>query len=95
MSAYIIAHMRVSNPEQYEQYKKLAKVASEKYGGEYLARGGELEVLEGVWRPPRVVIVKYPSMDKAREFYNSPEYVEARQARAGAAMMSMVLVEGL
>ncbi|MEO7854719.1 MAG: DUF1330 domain-containing protein [Rubrivivax sp.] len=95
MSAYIIAHMQVSNPQQYEQYKTLAKVASEKYGGEYLARGGELEVLEGDWHPPRVVIVKYPSMAKARAFYDSPEYREARNAREGAAVMSMVLVEGL
>ncbi len=95
MSAYIIAHMRISNPVQYEQYKKLAKVASEKYGGEYLARGGELEVLEGDWQPPRVVIIKYPNMARARAFYDSPEYVEARKAREGAAVMSMVLVEGM
>lgn len=95
MAAYIIAHMQISNPAQYEQYKKLAFAASQIYGGEYLARGGAHEVLEGDWQPPRVVIVKYPSMDKARAFYDSPEYREARQAREGAAVMSMVLVEGV
>jgi uncharacterized protein (DUF1330 family) len=95
MSAYIIAHMQVSNPQQYEQYKKLAKIAGDKYGGEYLARGGELEVLEGDWRPPRIVIIRYPSMAQARAFYDSPVYREARKAREGAAVMSMVVVEGL
>ena len=95
MSAYLVCHMQIGNAEQYEQYKKLGAIASQKYGGEYLVRGGALEVLEGDWQPPRVVIVKYPSMEMARAFYDSPEYREARKAREGAAVMSMVLVEGL
>jgi len=94
-SAYVVARIQVSDPAQYEQYKLLAKVAADKYGGEYLARGGALEVLEGDWRPSRLVVVRYPSMEKARAFYDSPEYRAARKAREGAAVMDLVLVEGL
>jgi uncharacterized protein (DUF1330 family) len=95
MSAYIIADVQVTNAEQYEQYKKLSTHAMQTHGVELCVRGGAVEVLEGDWHPPRVVIIKYPSMAQARAFYDSPEYREARSARAGAAVMSMVLVEGM
>ena len=57
--------------------------------------GGAVEVLEGEWSPTRVVVLKFPDMDAGRRFYNSPEYVAARQARAGASHMRMILVDGL
>ena len=54
-----------------------------------------LDVLEGDWQPARLVVLKFPSVAKARAFYDSPEYRLARDARAGAAIMRMVVVEGL
>lgn len=95
MSAYLIAQVEVTDPDRYGEYVKLAPIAAEKYGGRYLARGGETAALEGNWQPQRLVIVEFPSLEQARRFYDSPEYQEARQARSGAANMKMLAVEGV
>ncbi|AKJ29972.1 DUF1330 domain-containing protein [Caldimonas brevitalea] len=95
MSAYILADVTVHNPEQYAEYRKWSTEAMQAHGAEVLVRGGSVEVLEGPWQPGRLVVLKFPSMEKARAFYHSPEYGRAREAREGAAVMRMVLVEGL
>ena len=93
-SAYVIANVRVTDPVQYEEYKKFSSLAMQAHGAEVCVRGGTSEVLEGDWTPDRLVILKFASMDKARAFYDSSEYAKARAARAGAAVMRMVVVEG-
>ncbi|NPC55641.1 DUF1330 domain-containing protein [Caenimonas soli] len=93
-SAYIIAHVTVTNPEQYEEYKKLSTIAMKTHGAEVCIRGGKVEVLEGDWAPTRVVMLKFPSVEQAKVFYNSVEYDAARKAREGAAVMRMIVVEG-
>ena len=93
--AYIIAQATVSNPEQYEGYKKLAGEAVAKYGGRYIVRGGATQLLEGDWSPPRLVILEFDTLEQAKRFYASPEYQAARQQRQGAAHMNMLVVEGL
>ena len=95
MSAYIIANVLVTNPEQYEQYKALSALAMQAHGAEVCVRGGAVEVLEGDWQPDRVVVLKFPSMQAAKAFYDSTEYAKARDARQGAAVMRMVVVEGV
>jgi len=95
MSAYIIANVRVTDAAQYEQYKQFSSLAMQAHGVEVCVRGGAAQVLEGDWTPDRLVILKFPSVQKARAFYDSAEYAKARQARAGAAIMRMVVVEGL
>jgi uncharacterized protein (DUF1330 family) len=94
-SAYVIANVEVTNPEQYEEYKKLSTIAMKAHGAEPCVRGGKVEVLEGDWSPQRMVVLKFPSMEKARAFYNSVEYEAARKARQGAAVMRMIVVEGV
>ena len=94
MSAYIIANVRVTDAVQYEQYKKLSTLAMQAHGAEVCVRGGAMQVLEGDWQPDRMVVLKSPSVAKARAFYDSPEYAKAREARNGAAIMRMILVEG-
>ena len=94
-SAYIIANVRVTNATQYEEYKKFSSLAMQAHGAEVCVRGGAVEVLEGDWQPDRLVVLKFPSLEKARAFNDSSEYSRARQARAGAAVMRMVLVEGV
>ncbi|MEW6097697.1 MAG: DUF1330 domain-containing protein [Pseudomonadota bacterium] len=93
--AYIIADVTVTNDEQYAEYRKWSTQAMQAHGAEVLVRGGQVQVLEGRWQPTRLVILKFPSMDQARAFYDSAEYRRARDARAGAALMRMVVVEGL
>jgi len=93
-SAYIIATVRVTDPTQYEQYKKFSSIAMQVHGAEVCVRGGAVQVLEGDRQPDRMVVLKFPSVEKAKAFYDSPEYRRARDAREGAAVMRMVLVEG-
>ena len=94
-SAYIIANVRVTNPEQYEEYKKWSTAAFAAHKAEICVRGGKVEVMEGDWQPERVVIAKFPSVDAAKAFYDSAEYLKARKAREGAAIMRLVVVEGV
>jgi len=94
-SAYIIANVTVTNPEQYETYKKLSSIAMQVHGAEVCVRGGKVEVIEGDWSPSRLVVLKFPDMEQARAFNASAEYEAARQSRQGIAVMRMVLVEGV
>ncbi len=94
-SAYVIANVRVTDPVQYEEYKRLSTLAMQAHGAEVCVRGGASQVLEGDWTPDRLVILKFASRDHAQAFYDSTEYSKARAARQGAAVMRMVVVEGL
>jgi uncharacterized protein (DUF1330 family) len=94
-SAYIIADVDVTDPQQYEQYKKLSSIAMQAHGAEVCVRGGAVQVLEGDWSPKRSVLLKFPSVEKAKAFYASPEYQAAKAVRQGAATMRMVVIEGV
>ena len=95
MAAYLVVDIDVTNPAQFEAYKKLAPGAIAKFGGRYLIRGGAYEAIEGNWKPQRLTVVEFESMEQAKAFYNSPEYQAAIKARAGAANMKMLLVQGV
>jgi uncharacterized protein (DUF1330 family) len=95
MSGYIIAIVQVTNPTQYEEYKKWSTLAMKAHNAEVCVRGGQVQLLEGDWAPERVVILKFPTFAVAKAFYETPEYRQAREARAGAAVMRMIAVEGL
>jgi uncharacterized protein (DUF1330 family) len=95
-AAYIVVESKISDPEQFKKYMAAAPEIARAFGGEYLVRGGRIEVLEGNWQPPRMTVLRYPSFDAAKQMYASPAYVAARQLRAGAtAVFNMVLVEGV
>jgi uncharacterized protein (DUF1330 family) len=95
MAAYLVVDIGITNPTQFEEYKKLAPAAIAKYGGRYVIRGGAYEVLEGDWKPERLTIVEFESMEKAKAFYNSPEYAVAIKARTGAANFKALVVQGV
>jgi uncharacterized protein (DUF1330 family) len=95
MSAYIIADVAVTNAAQYEEYRKWSSAAMQAHQAEVCVRGGQIQTLEGDWTPSRIVILKFPDMAKAHAFYDSPEYGKARAAREGAAVMRMIVVEGV
>ena len=95
MSAYVISDITVNNPERYEYYKKSVPPAIEAHGGEYLARGGKAEKLEGTWEPDRIVILEFESVETAKKWIDSPEYREARALRHQNASTHMIVVEGL
>jgi uncharacterized protein (DUF1330 family) len=92
--AYWIAHVTVSNPDQYKFYAEAAVAAFKKYGATILARGGKHEQMEGKGRP-RNVVIEFPSLQAAIDCYNSPEYQSAKAKREGAGEADVVLVEGV
>ena len=94
MPAYVIVETDVTDPEQYERYKAAAADAVAAAGGRYLARGGELAVLEGDWRPPRLVVLEFEDLAAAKRWYDSERYREARRLRQGAARLRLVAVQG-
>jgi uncharacterized protein (DUF1330 family) len=93
--AYFLVQSDVTNPTQYAEYAKLTPAIVEKFGGKFLTRGGQSSTLEGRQAPARVVVIEFPSYERAQAFYNSPEYQKARKVRDGAATLQVVLVEGL
>jgi uncharacterized protein (DUF1330 family) len=94
MRAYVIVEIEITDPVGYEEYKKLAGAAVEKYGGKYIVRGGKTEVLEGNWKPKRIVVLEFPTMARAKEWLNSEEYREPRKMRHRTAKTNMLVVEG-
>lgn len=94
--AYIIVDMQITDMAQYKQYMAAAPAAVQAHGGEYLVRGGRFEVMEGDWTPARIAVVRFPSYEKAKAFYDSEMYKAARAKRAGATQFfNLVLVEGV
>ncbi|HZS30959.1 MAG TPA: DUF1330 domain-containing protein [Gaiellaceae bacterium] len=95
MPAYVVIETDISDPEQYERYKAASPEAVASGGGRFVVRGGELAVLEGGWSPSRLVVLEFPDLDAVKRWYDSPEYVEARKLREGAASLNMVAVQGV
>jgi uncharacterized protein (DUF1330 family) len=95
MPAYLIVETDIHDPEQYERYKAASPAAVAAGGGRFVARGGELAVLEGDWHPERLVVLEFESLEAAKRFYESAEYQEVKKLRDGAANLRMVAVEGI
>lgn len=96
MTAYVIADVKVSDPERYKGYMALTPAAVSAAGGRFVVRGGATEVLEGRWQPNRMVMLEFETMAAARAFYDSALYRQARDARAGATeVFNMICVEGV
>jgi uncharacterized protein (DUF1330 family) len=91
----VIVETDIHDPEQYERYKEASPGAVAAGGGRFVARGGELAVLEGEWQPTRLVILEFPDLETAKRFYDSERYQAAKKLRDGAANLRMVAVEGI
>jgi uncharacterized protein (DUF1330 family) len=95
MPAYVVVEIAIHDAQTYERYKQLGPPTVAAYGGRYLARGGATEALEGAWNPPRFVILEFPSVERARAWWSSPEYAPAKAMRQASTETRMLLVEGL
>ena len=95
MSAYVIVEIDVVDPTGYEEYKQLASATVEKYGGKYIVRSGAVETLEGDWKPKRIVVLQFGSMQRAKDWLDCEEYREPRKMRHRTARTRMVVVEGV
>lgn len=95
MAAYIIARINVTDPDQYKEYINVTPGIIAKYDGRFIVRGGEKVTLEGPEEKWRIVVIEFPDLPKAKEFYYSPEYTDARKIREGAALAQFVAVRGV
>lgn len=95
MPAYVIVDIEIHDSSLYDEYKKLAPSSIAAYGGKYLARGGACEILEGKWLPKRFVILEFESMARAKEWWGSKEYSDAKDLRHKCANTKMIVIEGL
>ena len=92
MAAYIIVDVKVTEPEAYERYKATVQQTLEKFGGKFVVRGGHSEILEGDWKPTRLVVLEFGSMERAKAWWNSREPKKLRQR---ASITNMIVVDGI
>jgi uncharacterized protein (DUF1330 family) len=95
MAAYIIVDVEIHDHEQYEDYKKLTPAAVAAYDGKFIVRGGQTETIEGDWQPGRVVVLEFPTVEHAKEWWSSEIYSAAKEIRQRAAHTKMILVQGV
>ncbi len=95
MAAYVIAQIEVTDPEGFERYRQMVPATIEQYGGRYVVRGGRFEALEGDWDPKRLVVLEFESYERAKQWWASEAYRDAKQLRQSTTISKLVLVEGL
>lgn len=94
MTAYIIGRITVTDPERYAEYTKATPEVIAQFEGKFIARGGNKVSLEGQTETARIVILEFPTLERAEAFFNSPEYQQVKKLREGAADAQFIAVEG-
>jgi len=95
MSAILIADIDVFDLDTYSKYQQANPDVVNKFGGRYLALGGETKVLEGNWQLHRTIVIEFPSMEKLKAFYDSDEYIALRELRQQSAESNLIAIETL
>ena len=95
MAGYVIAIVDVTNAEGFQEYSKHVPATIAKYGGRYLVRGGRTEVREGQWPGSRTVVLEFPSLARALEWYESPEYQPLLLLRQANSRAQIAFIEGV
>ena len=94
-AGYVIAQLKVTNPENYKEYVAKVSEVVKKFDGEYLVRNGEYQVVEGVDSFPRLVIIKFPTYERALEWYNSEEYKPIKPIRLANSEANGIIIKGV
>jgi uncharacterized protein (DUF1330 family) len=95
MPAYVIAEVTVTDPATMEEYRKRVPATLAPFGGRFIVRGGAHQTVEGDWKPNRLVILEFPSMEHAHRWYDSEEYREPKAMRLRAGRTNVVFVDGV
>ena len=95
MRAFVIVEINIHHPELYEEYKKLTPASIAEFDGKFVVRGGRTVSLEGDWKPQRIVVSEFPSVERAQEWWNSEGYKKAKKLRHDSADTKMIIVEGI
>ena len=94
MAGYIVVQVKIHDPEGFAIYRDMVPPTLEIYGGRYLVRGGNWEVLEGEWNPERIVIIEFDSIEQAKNWWSSEEYAPAKKLREQTTQSTMIVVDG-
>ena len=95
MAAYIIVDVEITDKARYDEYIKVVPPTIARYGGRFLVRGGKAESLEGSWRPKRVVVLEFDSVERAKEWWASEEYSAPKRLRQSASITDLIVVQGV
>ena len=95
MPAYYIGEHLITDPVVFAEYLRQVVPMIERHGGRYLTQAGTHEILEGDWRPNRVVIIEFPDMAAIRAWHRSPDYQPLIALRQRAASDVMIALEGV
>ena len=95
MPGFVIFNIEIKKPEEYKKYVEKVTPIAKKFGGEYIVRGGEAKVIEGVWTYPRTIIIKFPSYEKSVEWYSSEEYKPIKQIRLDNSVSNGIIIKGV
>ena len=95
MSGFVIANIDVKDSEAYKEYVGKVVPTVKKFGGEYLVRAGAHKVMEGEWKNPRTVVIKFPNYEKALEWYDSEEYKPVKPIRLKNSVGNMIIIKGV
>lgn len=95
MPAYVIAEVTITDPQGFDEYRQMVPATVAKYGGKFIVRGGQTEKMEGDWEPKRLVILEFDSAERAKQWWASEEYREAKALRQRTALTNLVIVEGV
>ena len=94
MAAYVIAELTIIDPHGFEAYRQMVPATISKYGGKFVVRGGSMEKLEGDWEPKRLVIIEFESAERAKQWWASEEYRDAKALRQRTAQTNLLVIEG-
>ena len=95
MASYLVIDIEVKDDKAYEPYRAGVGPIIQKHGGEYLVRGGPVEVVEGTWKPSRVVVLRFPDRKSLDGFLNDPAYTPLKEIRQRATRSDIVAVDGV
>jgi uncharacterized protein (DUF1330 family) len=95
MAGYMVGNITVTDPETFAKYGKLVPETVAHFGGAYVVRGGTPEKIEGNYDPVRIVILQFESVEKAREWYDSPEYAPLKEMRLKSSTGDLYFVDGV
>lgn len=95
MAAYVIAQIEVTDPEQFEAYRRQVPDTLQPYGGRYIIRGGQTETLEGDWQPKRLVVLEFPDRAQAKAWWASQAYAPVKVVRQRSAKTELIVIDGI
>ena len=94
MPAFVLVEITIHDHDLYAEYKKLTPTSIDAFGGKFVIRGGKAISMEGDWNPERIVLLEFPNVQLAQEWWDSEQYAQAKEIRQKSAFTKMIIVEG-